>query len=285
MHGPLTTAGSLRESVRKSWEQKTNRVHALGKFRTASTFCFQLLLLCLAGGWHMDSASAQSRYPLPLRPEIDQPSEKLPAFKRSLPKILLRIVIPGEHRMNSAIVKPDTALLQVQSPHAPTQLPLLPIPHTEIENRIAGNRDAEHLEPNTRLTQQDQTEDAARQVFQEASEGKFPEGETGNFIVDEMLQVMRQSGSISSRLASSRGFADLKSPLDTDPRNETPITPGDSKSNRDVKVAEQLLKAARLLEKQPEIGLEEVTLIQQLRAKAGEILVESSGSDSKEGSK
>ena len=100
-----------------------------------------------------------------------------------------------------------------------------------------------------------------------------------------MLQVMRQSGSISSRLASSRGFADLKSHLDTDPRNETPITPGDSKSNRDVKVAEQLLKAARLLEKQPEIGLEEVTLIQQLRAKAGEILVESSGSDSKEGSK
>ena len=145
MHGPLTTAGSLRESVRKSWEQKTNRVHALGKFRTASTFCFQLLLLCLAGGWHMDSASAQSRYPLPLRPEIDQPSEKLPAFKRSLPKMLLRIAIPGEHRMNSAIVKPETALLQVQSPHAPTQLPLLPIPHTEIENRIAGNRYAENL--------------------------------------------------------------------------------------------------------------------------------------------
>ena len=328
MHGPLATAGSLRESVRKSYEQKTNRVHALGKSRTASTFCFQLLLFCLAGGWHMDSASAQSRYPLPLRPEIDQPSEKLPAFKRSLPKMLLRIAIPGEHRMNSAIVKPETALLQVQSPHAPTQLPLLPIPHTEIENRIAGNRYAENLEPNTRLTlegtargsqvtqadsayaataertnpgaalnsqgspdsdgrrtQQDQTEDAARQVFQEASEGKFPEGETGNFIVDEMLQVMRQSGSISSRLASSRGFADLQSPLDTDPRNETPITPDESKSNRDVKVAEQLLKAARLLEKQPEIGLEEVTLIQQLRAKAGEILVESSGSDSKEGSK
>ena len=230
--------------------------------------------------------------------------------------------------MNSTIVKPETAILQVQSPHAPTQLPLLPIPQTEIENRIAENRDAENLEPTTRLTQEgtamgsqltqapsaypataqrthpgaalnsqsfphsdgrrsqrDQTEDVARQVFQEASEGKFPEGETGNFILDEMLQVMRQSGSISSRLASSRGFADLESPLDADPRNETSIIPDDSKSNRDFKVAEQLLKAARLLEKQPEIGLEEVTLIKQLRTKAGKILAESSGSDSKEGSK
>lgn len=109
-------------------------------------------------------------------------------------------------------------------------------------------------------------------LFQAASEGEFPEGETGDFILDDILAVMRQNGSISTKLASSPGFDELESPLakplPSPPiREDTPLN-----ESRNAKTAEQLLKAARLLEKNSPQSLANLSLIQEMRNTAHEML-------------
>jgi len=115
-------------------------------------------------------------------------------------------------------------------------------------------------------------------LFQQASAGEFPEGETGDGILDDMLHMMKHTGSISSKLAASRGFEELDSALvqpvpETEPTSEkTHRTKQKSLMDKKARSAEQLLKAARFLEKTQEDSANHVRLIQEMRSTAGDLL-------------
>ncbi|MCH1496205.1 MAG: hypothetical protein L7U72_13330, partial [Rubripirellula sp.] len=121
---------------------------------------------------------------------------------------------------------------------------------------------------------QDPFETQIQRVFQAAANGEFPDGETGNIVLDDMLKVMRQTGSISSRLASSRGFDDLESPLDAKIQARSQSDQAEKTILARAKAAEQLLKAARLLEQQADQLPSAVSLVDEMRVTARELLTD-----------
>lgn len=109
----------------------------------------------------------------------------------------------------------------------------------------------------------------AFRAFREASEGKFSSGGTGNVILDDVLQVMRKSGPISSRLSSSQLPSDNQSGIPAKPESDGP---GKQEKMRLSRTAEQLLKTARLLDQLSIQDPESVTLAKQMRAMAVRLL-------------
>ena len=89
-----------------------------------------------------------------------------------------------------------------------------------------------------------------------------------------MLKVMRQTGPISSRLASSRGFDDLESPLDAKIQARSQSDQAEKTILARAKAAEQLLKAARLLEQQADQLPSAVSLVDEMRVTARELLTD-----------
>ena len=126
------------------------------------------------------------------------------------------------------------------------------------------------MEQDPNGSQRDPFDDRALQLFQAASEGDFREGETGDFILDDILHVMRKSGSISTKLKSSDGFSELESPLS----NSSPTIAKDGddipRMTQRIKAAEQLLKAARLLEKSSSVS--DASLVREMRSTAQRLL-------------
>lgn len=122
--------------------------------------------------------------------------------------------------------------------------------------------------------EQDPFETQIQRVFQAAANGEFPDGETGNIVLDDMLKVMRQTGPISSRLASSRGFDDLESPLDAKIQARSQSDQAEKTILARAKAAEQLLKAARLLEQQADQLPSAVSLVDEMRVTARELLTD-----------
>jgi hypothetical protein len=152
----------------------------------------------------------------------------------------------------------------------------MPATHSEIQPATALEQQMKSdQEQKRQLTPFDER---ALLLFQQASEGEFPEGETGDGILDDMLHMMKHTGSISSKLAASRGFEELDSALvqpvpETEPTSEkTHRTKQKSLMDKKARSAEQLLKAARFLEKTQEDSANHVRLIQEMRSTAGDLL-------------
>lgn len=118
-------------------------------------------------------------------------------------------------------------------------------------------------------------------VFRDAAEGRFSSEGTGDPIRDEVLRAIREKGSIASRLptdpwdhdgpdadagAGGRGGNSPQS------RKIPPIDGSRSNASQKATAAEQILRAARLLEKVGENDPGRVTLIRQMRSEAGRLL-------------
>ncbi len=162
-------------------------------------------------------------------------------------------------------------------PHLPdttTQDPETSIFDSELASAIAAA--SRETSPPKSSDKQDSFDEEARRVFEAASNGEFPDGETGNIVLDDMLKVMRQNGPVSSRLASSRGFDELESPLNVEANAHNKVSRSQKHVSSRAKAAEQLLKAARLLEKQTNQLPSSVSLIDEMRVTARKLLTEGS---------
>ena len=162
-------------------------------------------------------------------------------------------------------------------PHLPdttTQDPETSIFDSELASAIAAA--SRETSPPKSSDKQDSFDEEARRVFEAASNGEFPDGETGNIVLDDMLKVMRQTGPVSSRLASSRGFDELESPLNVEANGHNKVSRSEKHVSSRAKAAEQLLKAARLLEKQTNQLPSSVSLIDEMRVTARKLLTEGS---------
>lgn len=124
----------------------------------------------------------------------------------------------------------------------------------------------EPLAPEPATPEEQAFEERALRAFLDAAEGNFAPGGTGNGIVDDMLGVMQQIGPISSRLPSD---ALLDAPMSSSRADLV-----DDDASRRARTAEQLLKAARLLEQLGDKESEQVALIRQMRAEAKRLLAE-----------
>lgn len=102
--------------------------------------------------------------------------------------------------------------------------------------------------------------------FQDAVEGKFLPGGTGNPILDDVLQVLKEKRSVVD------GFPEdpLLRKSDTD-RISDEI---DATTSRQAVAAEQMLRAARLLEKVSESDADRLALIKRMRSEARRLLAE-----------
>ena len=81
-------------------------------------------------------------------------------------------------------------------------------------------------------------DEQALRLFQEASQGEIQEAATGDWILDDALRMMRETGPVSSKLAASSGFDRLDSLLPEE--NELKTATSNDELNA-VEVAEQLL--------------------------------------------
>ena len=165
---------------------------------------------------------------------------------------------------------------------AQTDLPPLPSSSTsDLKELVFDSQMASVIESELRKTEpkafrdeQDPVESQIQSVFEAASNGEFPDGETGNIVLDDMLKVMRQTGPISSRLASSRGFDDLESPLEVKIQSKSQSDQAEKTTSARARAAEQLLKAARLLEQQADQLPSAVSLVDEMRVTARELLTD-----------
>lgn len=120
--------------------------------------------------------------------------------------------------------------------------------------------------------------DAATKKIQEALQGK-PTTETGDGMLDDVLGVIRQRGSVLDGSALDPNFADGVQFAPAPPEQPATIMP-----NHDIRVAEQLLAAARILQAsfpiqsatsgvtKPTDRLPVSVLVLQLRLRAVELL-------------
>ncbi len=107
------------------------------------------------------------------------------------------------------------------------------------------------------------------QAFQDAADGKFRPGGTGDPIADDVLQVMAESP-IASRLDPDSLLEDV----DFSPASDRGPAGDAAAATRKALAAEQMLRAARLLENLGTNELGRVTLIQQMRSEARRLLSE-----------
>ncbi len=103
---------------------------------------------------------------------------------------------------------------------------------------------------------------AKQQIF-DALEGKSPAGETSDGLLDDVLGVIRQRRSILD--GSSLDFS-----IDGDAET----TGGPTSSSSMALAAEQMLKAARLLEKVGASDQDRADLVKRMRAEAVKLLSE-----------
>ncbi|MEC8475260.1 MAG: hypothetical protein VXZ38_11450 [Planctomycetota bacterium] len=115
-------------------------------------------------------------------------------------------------------------------------------------------------------------DEQALRLFQEASQGEISETATGDWILDDALKMMRQTGPISSKLAASPGFDRLDSPLSEETEKNELKTEMSTDELDAVKVAEQLLRSARLMQKLSNLTPSEVALIKKMREEASVLL-------------
>ena len=129
-------------------------------------------------------------------------------------------------------------------------------------------------------------EPAVPDAFREASEGKFRPGGTGDPIADELLKVMSERP-IAERLnvewaaevhdsaheiSAKQDFSgnqDFSGKLGADDKMKFM-----AQASRRAVAAEQMLRAARLLERLGESDSDRVALIQQIRSEARRLLSE-----------
>lgn len=133
----------------------------------------------------------------------------------------------------------------------------------------SGNPEGQLSERGTsegQISHSDDRETGPFRTLRDAVEGSFsPEG-TGDGVLDDMIEVIKQRGSIVDRFPKDptvvRGA-------------EVPagVTDGEFAA-RQVIAAEQLLRAARLLEKVPRLDPQQVALVRQMRSQAGRLLSE-----------
>ena len=105
-----------------------------------------------------------------------------------------------------------------------------------------------------------------QRAFEKAANGEFEPGGTGNGIADDVLEVMRQRRPIADRLPSDPWLDAEDSAIGSSDRDES-VT-------QKAVVAEQMLRAARLLEKVSERKPDRVTLIKRMRSEARQLLSE-----------
>ena len=104
-----------------------------------------------------------------------------------------------------------------------------------------------------------------RQKFEEAATGQFESGGTGDGIADDLLELMRQNP-IADRLSTDPWI---------DEEDSKPESLGRSHgASKKAAVAEQMLRAARLLEKVGENDPDRVALIKKMRSEARQLLTE-----------
>lgn len=125
------------------------------------------------------------------------------------------------------------------------------------------------LEPPTLEIASTPFDEQALRLFQEASQGEIQEAATGDWILDDALRMMRETGPVSSKLAASSGFDRLDSLLPEE--NELKTATSNDELNA-VKVAEQLLRSARLMQKLSNLTPSEVALIKKMREEAAVLL-------------
>lgn len=115
-------------------------------------------------------------------------------------------------------------------------------------------------------------DEQALRLFQEASQGETSETATGDWILDDALRMMRQTGPVSSKLAASPGFDRLDSLLPEETEENELKTDACADELNAVKVAEQLLRSARLMQKLSDLTPSEVALIKKMREEAAVLL-------------
>ena len=102
----------------------------------------------------------------------------------------------------------------------------------------------------------------AEQQIRDAIEGKSPAGETGDGLLDDVLGVIKQRRSILD--GSSLDFLD----------SDSETTGGPHSVSGMALAAEQMLKAARLLEKVGTADQDRADLVKRMRAEAVKLLSE-----------
>jgi hypothetical protein len=109
-------------------------------------------------------------------------------------------------------------------------------------------------------------EEQVKNAFKRAAQGDFEQGGTGIAIADDILKVIEEVGPISARFASE---ASLEAPV----ASRAGFV-ADGGTARRARAAEQMLRAARLLEQLGGKGSDRVALIRQMREEAKRLLSE-----------
>lgn len=116
-----------------------------------------------------------------------------------------------------------------------------------------------------------------KRVFERAANNEFEPGGTGDGILDDVIEVMRQRGSIASRLPADPWMGEER-PEAEGLEEETSAIPGHRAGQRVTQkaiAAEQMLRAARLLEKVGESEPDRLALIKRMRSEARQLLLRS----------
>ncbi len=105
-----------------------------------------------------------------------------------------------------------------------------------------------------------------QQAFERAAIGEFEPTGTGDGIADDVIDIMRQRGSIADRL-STDPWLDEEKPRMASSDDAASIS-------RKASAAEQMLRAARLLEKVGDDEPDRSALIKRMRSEARKLLTE-----------